>query len=370
MKKIFALVLAVVMLASFGVTAFATENAETNDGSKSTSIAVNGKFKEGAPSDDVISVNVVWDEMNFTYTAASKGTWNPQTHGYDGATAGEWTWDGATESKKKPFITVTNHSNINVVASFAFTPESDGIVGEFGRYDSFTIISGEGSSYEDAFSFTTVFSISGGEINSDKRIGTVTVSIKPDFTLISSAEELLASADKKGIFKLACDIDLGDSTLEITSENYTLNLNGKKLSGTNNLRLVTLSTNGGASIINGKLYSDTANMAAVENFGGYLILEECEIDASTAPAFITTGTASLSNCTLNGNSGDNTVISSGTGSVVYLSGDVRVNNAFSLQSGASAMAFGGTYNFNVESYVNTESYTVTNDGTIWTVAEK
>ncbi|MGN0178711.1 MAG: hypothetical protein ACI4DY_04620, partial [Monoglobaceae bacterium] len=87
MKKLFATLLAVAMLASVSVTAFA---AETNNGTQDTEITVNGSFVSGTAGSSVISVDIAWDAMDFTYTAASQGTWNPATHAYDGQTAGGW----------------------------------------------------------------------------------------------------------------------------------------------------------------------------------------------------------------------------------------------------------------------------------------
>ena len=82
MKKLFAALLAGAMLASMSVTAFAA----TNDGITPTDITVNVTYTPGAMADEKISVDIAWDAMNFTYTGASQGTWNPETHAYEGAT--------------------------------------------------------------------------------------------------------------------------------------------------------------------------------------------------------------------------------------------------------------------------------------------
>ena len=62
MKKIFAILLAVAMLASVSVTAFAA----TNDGTQDTEITVNGSFVSGTAGSSVISVYIEWEAMNFT----------------------------------------------------------------------------------------------------------------------------------------------------------------------------------------------------------------------------------------------------------------------------------------------------------------
>ena len=57
MKKLFATLLAVAMLASVSVTAFA---AETNNGTQDTEITVNGTFVSGTAGSSVISVDIEW----------------------------------------------------------------------------------------------------------------------------------------------------------------------------------------------------------------------------------------------------------------------------------------------------------------------
>ena len=64
---------------------------------------------------EVISVDISWDSMNFTYTAPSKGTWNPETHEYENASEGGWTSQGGN-------IIVTNNGNVGIAAKFSYTP--------------------------------------------------------------------------------------------------------------------------------------------------------------------------------------------------------------------------------------------------------
>ena len=73
MKKSLSVILALVMALSLSVTAFAVE---TNEGSSPTDITVNGTYAPGTAADEKISVDIVWDAMDFTYTAPSQGTWN------------------------------------------------------------------------------------------------------------------------------------------------------------------------------------------------------------------------------------------------------------------------------------------------------
>ena len=173
MKKLFAALLAVAMLASVSVTAFA---AETNNGTQDTEITVNGSFVSGTAGSSVISVDIEWDAMDFTYTGASQGTWNPATHAYDGQTEGGW-------SDNTPSITVKNHSNVAVNATLGFTPAVDGVVGTFTEASGtandniLNLATAEGTEVANAPTATANFGISGAAIDADKTLGTITVSI-------------------------------------------------------------------------------------------------------------------------------------------------------------------------------------------------
>ena len=172
MKKLFATLLAVAMLASVSVTAFAA----TNDGTQDTKITVNGSYVSGAAGSSVISVDIEWEAMDFTYSAASQGTWNPATHAYDGQTAGGW-------SDNTPSITVKNHSNVAVNATLGFTADVTGVVGTFTEASGtendniLNLATAEGTEVANAPTATANFGISGAAIDADKTLGTITVSI-------------------------------------------------------------------------------------------------------------------------------------------------------------------------------------------------
>ena len=172
MKKLFAALLAIIMLASMSVTAFAAENT----GATPTDITVNGTYTPGATADEIISADIAWDAMDFTYTGASQGTWNPATHAYEGATEGGW-------SDNTPAITVTNHSNVAINATLDFTPAVDGAVGTFTEESGtendniLELATAEGTTLENAPTATANFGISGAAIDADKTLGTITVAI-------------------------------------------------------------------------------------------------------------------------------------------------------------------------------------------------
>ena len=175
MKKRFATLLAIAMLASMPVTAFAAE--ATNTGTTPTEITVNGTYTPGvAAVDEKISVDITWDAMDFTYSAPSEGTWNPATHTYDGATEGGW-------SNNTPAITVTNHSNVAVNATLGFTADVAGVVGTFTEASGtandniLELATAVDTEVSNAPTATANFGISGAAIDADKALGTVTVTI-------------------------------------------------------------------------------------------------------------------------------------------------------------------------------------------------
>lgn len=69
----------------------------------------------------VISVDITWGDLSFTY---SDGTWNPDTHEYDG--------EGWTVGKEGGnTVKVENNGNTAVSVSFAYNATVDGITGSF-----------------------------------------------------------------------------------------------------------------------------------------------------------------------------------------------------------------------------------------------
>ena len=75
---------------------------------------------DGEPG-QIISVDIIWGDLSFTY---SDGTWNPDTHEYDGE---GWTVDKEDGNTVK----VENNGNTAVSVSFAYNATVDGITGSF-----------------------------------------------------------------------------------------------------------------------------------------------------------------------------------------------------------------------------------------------
>ena len=171
MKKLLTGIISLALAASMTVPAFAANNA-TLDGTTGNDITVNGKYQAGPAAADVISVDLVWEAMDFTYTAPSKGDWNAKDHKYENAVGGGW----AATSGTNPKITVTNHSNTSIKASFKFTADIAGVDGTFTK-DSLVLATAENTERANAPKDETAFSVDGTGIDADKDIGTITVTV-------------------------------------------------------------------------------------------------------------------------------------------------------------------------------------------------
>lgn len=183
MKKIVSFALAIMMIAIMSLTAFATTIDKSGN---SASIPVVGTYTAGsATSGDSVSVTVEWENMEFTYTGASQGSWNPNSHSY-GITAGSW-------STNKGTITVKNHSNVAVTATLDWKQNNEitgTINGTFSGNDVknnvMELVSADNNAYRSAEpdvapaapTATAQFGISGDAIDKDySTLGTITVTI-------------------------------------------------------------------------------------------------------------------------------------------------------------------------------------------------
>lgn len=227
MKKLFAVLLAAGLCAGLTLPLAAEETtAALGKTEGDQSISVSADFVP-AKVQDVISVDVVWGDLTFTYQEGDKGDWDPEDHVYVGGESGTW-------SANKPEITLRNHSNVHVLAEFAFaSADGVGAVGKF--YQKQPSVTDEGYTYTalktDEQSLTlksavgtdktepptgaVCFGITGGMVTKDQTIGTITVTVKKDSrTLVYSAEALVAEIEKietsktGGTVVLGCDIDL------------------------------------------------------------------------------------------------------------------------------------------------------------------
>lgn len=171
MKKILSLILAIALVASMGVTAFATTieakgDEQTHD--------VQAKYTGGIETPEVYSVDIAWGAMQFTYNASGTMDWDASKHEYVNNTAASWTASGNT-------VKVTNHSNASVTAAFAYAPETaySAVTGSFDVVTE-TLDAGVVGGYDTADSVTATLTL-GGEladtVTDYTKVGTITVTI-------------------------------------------------------------------------------------------------------------------------------------------------------------------------------------------------
>ena len=180
MKKFFAFVSALALALSLAaVPAFAAgDTIDTATGSSSH--AVKATYDDGSGSGSgggtiVYSVNIEWGAMEFTYTAASKGQWNPDTHAYGEDTKASWTSNGSNTVK------ITNHSNAAVKATLSYTAAT-GFEEIIGSFDNATInlATAEGTTLANAPTETARLTLTGelaSTTTDNTTIGTVTVTL-------------------------------------------------------------------------------------------------------------------------------------------------------------------------------------------------
>ena len=340
-----------------------TESPSAGNGKGKYNIEISGTYTPGAAADEIISVDVAWEAMDFTYTGPSQGTWNPVTHTYEGATKGGW-------SNNTPAITVTNHSNVAVNATLGFTANVTGVVGTFTEASGtendniLNLATAEGTTLENAPTATANFGISGAAIDADKTLGTITVTIKTA-TVVTTFAELQAAVNNGGTVKLGGDITLEDYLNIYATSPLLLDLNGHTITGTN--KSVYLMS-GTCTIRGGSITVTSTN--AVNNFGDTLTIDQCTISSASGCALYNgSGDATVKNSTLSRT--DNWYVVYAAEGTVSLEGTVDLSGTIKENDGGKVTVLPGTYNFDPTSYVDTNTYTVTDNGDgTWTVAEK
>ena len=168
----------------YGYITFTPSGGTSSLASQSQSADVLATYQEPEEPETVYSVNISFDSMKFIYTAESRGIWNSTLHKYENPTPASWSF--ANNS-----ITVTNHSNVPVTASFSYaaTPEFSNVVNGSFTDDSkepLTSTQISLSSADDttvgAMTSTTVYLLLTGDLPSstasETKCGTVTVTIQ------------------------------------------------------------------------------------------------------------------------------------------------------------------------------------------------
>ena len=334
-------------------------------------ITVTGVYQAGTTADEKISVDIVWDAMDFTYTAPSQGTWNPATHAYEGQAAGGW-------SDNTPAITVKNHSNVALNATLGFTPDVTGVVGTFTEASGtandniLELATAVDTEVSNAPTATANFGISGAAIDADKALGTVTVTIAKagESGGVTTFEDLQAAVNAGGTVKLGGDITL-ESSLNIEAATpVVLDLNGHTITGSGRSVCVWL-LSGSCTIRGGSITATGDNAVYNYSKSGTLMIEGCTIrtDRSALYSGDDDAVTTVKNSTL---ISDIAAIFCESGTIslegtVNLSGKRYTINTMN----GNVTVVAGTYNFDPTSYVDTDTYTVTDNGDgTWTVTAK
>lgn len=217
MKKVLTGIMTLSLVASMSVPTFAV----TNDGTDSTVIDVNGSFTAAANPAIVVSADITWEEMNFVYQDGAKH-WDAETH-QDVADEGAW------DTTKKT-ITVKNHSNVGIKASFAFASNVEGLIGTLDKSE-FALASAEGTTLDDAPTDYTAFGVSGTKITESKELGTITVTITSDIAPVGSVEDLRSTFENGGQAQLSSNLNGTGERLTLSSgKELEFDLNRKTLS--------------------------------------------------------------------------------------------------------------------------------------------
>lgn len=159
-KKFISLLLAVLMLCSISVSAFA---AETHN--------VYAKYVAGAKV-DAMKVTVTWGDMKFTYSASSE-EWDTENL--------EWvTKDGAAwkvDNENGNVISITNRSSVAVKADMSFASTTKGVDGSF---SSASVTVGSAAEAKQAVTESVTFMPTGAldsSVTSSTSVGTITVTL-------------------------------------------------------------------------------------------------------------------------------------------------------------------------------------------------
>lgn len=183
MKKAISILLALLMVAAMSVTVFAESDTLSSDGAQKE-IPVDAKYVNGISTSETISADITWGAMEFTYSVGGTKEWNAKDHTYTikNPTSG-WTENGNT-------VKVVNHSNIDITASFTYTPGANNTLGGAFTYDNnkaevngaVALTAGKEYKPEIADNVTATLTLTGtpaDTMTDFTGVGTVTVKIAP-----------------------------------------------------------------------------------------------------------------------------------------------------------------------------------------------
>lgn len=173
MKKVTTTILTLAVVSAMSINAFAATELTTSPATKNDEgkyeIGVSAKYVDGISTGETVSVDIEWGKMEFTYSVGGTKEWNADSHTYTvkNPTAA-WTENGNT-------VTLTNHSNVDVKATFTYTDNANKLTGNF-TYDNNKTADTNGA-------ITLTKATEDDTVNVDKVTATLKLSGTPDKTL-------------------------------------------------------------------------------------------------------------------------------------------------------------------------------------------
>lgn len=164
MKKVFKITISLLLTLIVSFSSFAV----TVDENKTQNINVKARKLVTYDVPDVMSVDIFWGEMEFSYNVGEKN-WNSTTHQYE---EGKhfWTASGNT-------ITIINHSNIPIEYDILFSADTNYDISGSLTNSKGTLALAEGRSYNDADKVVSTLSLS-GKVDSTNSITVGKVNVK------------------------------------------------------------------------------------------------------------------------------------------------------------------------------------------------
>lgn len=205
MKKVVSIILAAVMLCSFGVIAFADETG-VEKGTYQTEVT--GTYVEGTVGNGtVFCVDIEWSDMSFTYHSEKAPVWNVTDHTYSEAVPAYWEGSGS--------ITVTNHSNVSVEIGTSYKAE-DGYADAKMLFTTTTMLldSAANGNEEKVGSIEVTPSGLLPENTEDQKIGSINITVADSGVEEMTKEEMRSESNRYMAIAQAIDSDgIIDSSL-------------------------------------------------------------------------------------------------------------------------------------------------------------
>lgn len=183
MKKLFATLLAIALLCTLSVSAFADEEKEikvTGDNSKDLQVQYSAGTRQHA-----YAASITWENMVFTYHTAAQ-EWDTETMTWKDKEGEKTGWNSKT-------VTVSNRSSDKINVTFGYTPKEDAVDGveDFCGYTLSVIEGSNLNSYFVRQNLTKTIEVAAATAGENGNYGTATeieFTIMPDGTYTGTSE--------------------------------------------------------------------------------------------------------------------------------------------------------------------------------------